>query len=72
MDSITDATRGCIMLATIATVSAFVDSYSYSHSHAHSHLGKDVHGNDFCVDISRYSHVAVNATWKQVGEYGQT
>ena len=53
-------------------VSAFVGSYSYSHSHAPSHLGTDVHENGFGVDISRYSHVTVNATWKQVGEYGPT
>ena len=61
MESITDATCGWIMLAAIATVSAFMGSYSYSHSHAHSHLGKDVHENDFFVDISWYSHVKVNA-----------
>jgi len=29
-------------------------------------LGKDPHGNDFCVDVSRYGHVAVNATWLEV------
>ena len=29
---------------------------------------KDVHGDDFCVDISRYGHIAINETWKQVGK----
>lgn len=67
-DSITFATLGCIVLATIAPTSAFVGSHSHSHSHSHSdsQSGKDVHGNDFCVDISRYGHVAVNVTWKEV------
>ena len=27
---------------------------------------KDPHKGDFCVDISRYEHIAVNQTWKQV------
>ena len=65
MESITVATLGCILLATIAPTSGFVGSHHGSNSHSNS--GKDVHGNDFCVDISRYGHVAVNATWKEVG-----
>ena len=28
---------------------------------------KDPHKGDFCVDISRYEHIAVNETWKEVG-----
>ena len=71
MESLTIATLGCILLATLAPASAFVGSHhgshSHSNSHSHSHAGKDVHGNDFCVDVSRYGHVAVNATWKEVG-----
>ena len=75
MESITVATLGCILLATIAPTSGFVGSHhgshhgshSHSHSNSHSHSGKDVHGNDFCVDVSRYGHVAVNASWVQVG-----
>ena len=27
---------------------------------------KDPHKGDYCVDISRYEHIAVNETWKQV------
>ena len=70
MESITIATLGCILLATTAPASGSLGSHqssnSHSHSHSHSDLSKDVHGNDFCVDISRYGHVAVNVTWKQV------
>ena len=71
MVTITVATLGWFLLAIIAPTSAFVGSHygshSHSHSNSHSHSGKDVHGNDFCVDVSRYGHVAVNATWIQVG-----
>ena len=75
MVTITVAALGCILLATLAPASAFVGSHhgshhgshSHSHSNSHSHSGKDVHGNDFCVDVSRYGHVAVNASWVQVG-----
>jgi len=74
MVTITVAALGCILLATLAPASAFVDphhgshhgSHSHSHSHSDSPLGKDPHGNDFCVDVSRYGHVAVNATWLEV------
>ena len=36
-------------------------------AHVPGSQDKDPHKGDFCVDISRYEHIAVNETWKEVG-----